>query len=137
MDSLYFNNEGYPDPTAFKAIRKADRKRYKPLVYICSPYAGDTAANVDNARRYCRFAVDTGYIPIAPHLLFPQFMNDSDIEERKQGLFFGLILLSKCSEMWVFGDTISSGMQQEIDYAKRKNISIKRFANDCTQKKYS
>ena len=41
-------------------------------------YAGDVTANVENARRYSRFAVDAGYIPIAPHLLFPQFLNDDN-----------------------------------------------------------
>lgn len=50
----------------------------KPIVYICSPYTGDIKANVENARRYCRFAADTGYIPMAPHLLFPQFLDDAN-----------------------------------------------------------
>ena len=136
MDNYYFNNEGYPDPTAFKAIKKADKKPYRPLVYICSPYAGDIAANVSNAQRYCRFAVDSGCTPIAPHLLFPQFMDDSNNEERKLGLFFGIVLLSKCKEVWVFGDTISSGMQREIDYAKRRNTPIKYFTNECTIRDY-
>lgn len=31
-------------------------------------------ANQEAARRYCRYAVDAGYVPIAPHLFFPQFM---------------------------------------------------------------
>lgn len=33
------NIEGYPDPTAFKALKSAQRAEYgyRPLVYICSP----------------------------------------------------------------------------------------------------
>ena len=40
-----FNHEGYYDPTtyrAFKNIEKDEKRkaRFRPLVYICSPYAG-------------------------------------------------------------------------------------------------
>ena len=39
----------------------------RPLVYICSPYScGNINDNIENARRYSRFAVDT-HVPIAPH----------------------------------------------------------------------
>ena len=96
----YKNAEGYPDPTAFGAfcaIEKEEKalRAFRPIVYICSPYAGDIETNTAAARRYCRFAVEAGYIPIAPHLLFPQFLNDSDPKERELGLFFGNALLSK------------------------------------------
>ena len=72
------NSEGYFDPTAYEALTKIARdakqaRAYRPLIYVCSPLSGDIAANQENARRYCRFAVDSGYIPLAPHLYFPQF----------------------------------------------------------------
>lgn len=35
-------------------------------VYICSPYRGDTETNVENARKYCRAAVELSCLPIAP-----------------------------------------------------------------------
>lgn len=53
----------------------ADKKAaYLPLVYVCSPYAGDVETNVKNAKRYSRFAVDENAIPVTPHLLYPQFI---------------------------------------------------------------
>lgn len=58
---------------------------------------------------YSRFAVDSGYLPIAPHLLFPQFMDDGNPKERELAMFFGNVLMSKCAELWVFGDLISNG----------------------------
>ena len=72
-----FNSEGYYDPTTYEALTNIEKEEralraFRPIVYICSPYAGDVTANIENARRYSRFAVDTGYIPIAPHLLFPE-----------------------------------------------------------------
>jgi hypothetical protein len=48
--------------------------------------------------------------PAAPHLIFPQFQNDGDEAERALGLWFARILLTKCDELWVFGETISPGM---------------------------
>ena len=103
------------------------------IVYICSPYAGDIAGNVDAARRYSRFAVGKGYIPIAPHLLYPQFLDDADPDERELGIFFGNAIMSKCSEVWVFGSRISAGMQAEIRRAKWKSYRLRYFTEDCQE----
>lgn len=99
-------------------------------MYICSPYAGEIEKNVKVARDYSRFAVDQGYIPIAPHLLFPQFLNDANPKERRLGLFFGNALMSKCSEVWVFGNRISADMEAEIKRAKWKNYRLRYFTED-------
>ena len=138
MSISKFNSEGYFDPTAhgaLSAIEKEERalRAFRPIVYICSPYAGDIDANVNAARRYSRFAVEQGYIPIAPHLLFPQFLNDADPRERQLGLFFGNALMSKCSEVWVFGDYISPGMEAEIRRARWKNYRLRYFTNSCEE----
>ncbi|MEE0482880.1 MAG: DUF4406 domain-containing protein [Megasphaera elsdenii] len=103
------------------------------MVYICSPYAGDTAANVQKAREYCRYAKDRGCIPMAPHLFLPQFMDEST--ERELALFMDIALLSKCAELWVFGDTVSEGMQKEIGYAKRKGKRIRYFTENCKEER--
>jgi hypothetical protein len=126
------NSEGYPDPTAFEALAAATRtekaeKPYLPLVYIASPFAGDTKRNIARARGYCRLAVGKGCIPLAPHLLYPQFMDDGDKEERALGLKFALILLGKCDELWVFGERVSDGMSREIAKAKRCGLPIRYF----------
>ena len=125
----YKNAEGYADPTAYEALTAVAKseKPYKPLVYIASPYAGDTETNVRRAQGYCRFAVTKNCIPIAPHLHYPQFMDDSDKEQRELGLFFALVLLGKCDELWIFGDRVSNGMSQEIKKAEKRGIPIRRF----------
>ncbi len=48
------NQEGYPDTTAAEAIAKASKKKYLPLVYICSKYSGDVVTNTEAAKRYSR-----------------------------------------------------------------------------------
>ena len=97
------------------------------MLFRSSPYAGDTETNVRRAQGYCRFAVTKNCIPIAPHLHYPQFMDDSDKEQRELGLFFALVLLGKCDELWIFGDRVSNGMSQEIKKAEKRGIPIRRF----------
>lgn len=133
-----YNAEGYYDPTAYEAmtiIEKEERalRAFRPIVYICSPYAGEMESNIKAAQKYSRFAVGKGYIPIAPHLLFPQFLNDADPAERKLGLFFGNALMSKCSEVWVFGERISAGMESEIKRARWKNYRLRYFSESCEE----
>ena len=133
-----FNCEGYYDPTAYEAMTAVEKEEkalraFRPIVYICSPYAGDVSENVENARKYSRFAVDKGYIPVAPHLLFPQFLNDNNPKERQLGLFFGNALMSKCAEVWVFGDRISPGMDAEIKRARWKHYRLRYFTDSCEE----
>lgn len=133
-----FNQEGYFDPTAYEALTAIEQevrqtRKYRPLVYICSPLSGEVERNQANARRYCRFAVESGAIPLAPHLYFPQFLNDADLIERNLALYMDMVLLSKCSELWVFGKTISRGMSMEIEKAKRKGQPIRYFTDECKE----
>lgn len=117
-----FNSEGYYDPTTYEALTNiyreetvADKKAvYLPLVYICSPYAGDVDHNVTNARTYIRFAVDNNAIPITPHLLYLPFMDDSREEDRELAMHFNYVLLGKCTELWVCGGLVRQGMVREI-----------------------
>lgn len=138
MSISKYNSEGYFDPTAHEAMTTIEQEQrclraFRPIVYICSPYAGDIEANVKSARAYSRFAVETGYIPIAPHLLFPQFLNDAVPAERELGLFLGNAIMSKCSEVWVFGQNISAGMEAEIKRAKWKNYRLRYFTENLKE----
>ena len=95
------------------------------IIFVSSPYSGDVENNVEKARKYCRYVVDQNHIPLAPHLLFTQFMDDANIEERSKAIGFGLALLRLCDEVWIFGDTISNGMEKEIEFAKRIGKPVK------------
>lgn len=137
-----YNSEGYYDPITYEAMREILREElnrrygtgYRPLVFICSPFAGDIEVNTERTKNYCRFAVEQNAIPIAPHLLYPQFMDEHDPDSRKLGLFFGRVLLGKCQELWVFGDTVSEGMSYEIRKAQKHNMLIRYFTEDCEVK---
>lgn len=131
------NAEGYHDPTPHKALSNITREEktaakaaFKPLVYICSPFSGDIENNNKRTRAFCRFALDKGNIPLAPHLLFPQFMDDSNEKERDLAIFMDIILMGKCQEVWVLGDVISIGMSIEIEKAKKRRQPVRYFNKD-------
>ena len=130
------NSEGYSDPTVYEAltnIKKKD-KDFKPLVYICSPYAGDVERNTERAKLYSRFAVlERNAIAFAPQLLLPLYLSDDDPEERELALFMDIVFLGKCHEIWVFGDNITNGMQREIEKAKSRRMPIRYFTEDMEE----
>lgn len=91
--------------------------------FICSPYRGDVGENIRKAREYCRWAaMEHGVIPIAPHLLFPQFLDDGDPAQRELGIDMGLELLADCKQLYYFGDVVTEGMAKEMNRAHALGI---------------
>ena len=75
--------------------------------------------------------MDSGAIPVAPHLLFPQFMDEGT--ERDLALFMGMVLLCRCAEIWVFGENFSDGMKAEIDKAVKRRMTVRYFTDNCEE----
>jgi hypothetical protein len=134
-----FNSEGYYDPVVYEALTRVEAEEraaraaaaYRPLVYICSPYAGDVEKNTFRARAFSRFAVEKNCIPVAPHLLFPQFIDEET--ERWLGLKMGIVLMGKCEQVWVFGEAVSDGMAAEIEKAEKQQKRIRYFTEDLKE----
>lgn len=97
------------------------------IVYIASPYAGDVEGNVEFAKAACRLAMAQGSTPVAAHLLYPQMLDDTVPEQRELGVRLGLKLLEVCSELWLCGSRISSGMQEELKAAWKYGIPVRRI----------
>lgn len=96
------------------------------LIYVASPYAGDVEKNTEFAKEACRHAMSEGHAFFAPHLLYPAILDDSKPRERQAGLDMGIAMLSRCDELWCYGDRISYGMHLEIEEAQRIGIPIRR-----------
>ncbi|MHB9037905.1 MAG: DUF7768 domain-containing protein [Armatimonadota bacterium] len=92
-------------------------------VFICSRYAGDIEHNVGVAQALCRMAVESGFAPFAPHLLYTQFLDDSDWAQRELGISMGLRFMETCDEVWVCvsDDGVSEGMRREMKHARHLN----------------
>ena len=91
-------------------------------VFVCSPMKGDVEKNLKLAKFAARVLINSGYIPIAPHLYFPQFLDDSDQYERIKGIKMGVELMKECDRMWIIGTTITNGMEYEINEAKKAKV---------------
>ena len=103
-------------------------------IYVCSRVSGDYEKNIEKIKEYARFiAIDCGAIPIAPHMYFSQFLNDS-AEEKAFGLMSGLYLLSECDELWYFGDSVNAAMVNEILAARENEIQVRYISDKMIEK---
>lgn len=95
-------------------------------VFVVSRYSGDTEKNIEYARDICAQVVREGDLPIAPHLLFPQFLEDSNEMERAIGIEAGHVMMESCDMVLVAtcGDELSEGMKADIEYAANLGIPI-------------
>lgn len=101
-------------------------------IFVCSPYAGNPSClylykdHLEIARKISKVISLEGNIPIAPHLIFPQFLDDTNKKERNLGIKYGLELLKMCDEIFVYRACcgISKGMKIELEEAKKLGIPI-------------
>lgn len=104
-------------------------------VVIESPYAGDVDDNVRFARAVCRYALDKGVWPLAPHLLYTQMLDDTKPAERDRGIAAGLRWAAVADEAWfcthteyvtnVHAAEWSSGMRYALSqYAMQPTVRV-------------
>ena len=97
-------------------------------VFICTR-CGDCAPGIEHAKILARQAIACGLRPVVPHLLYTQFLDDSQPTERTQGLASGSDDLRECSQVWLDSSlSISPGMQGDIMLALLCDIPIHVFA---------
>jgi hypothetical protein len=95
------------------------------LVVLESPYAGDVADNIEYARECLRDSLMRGEAPLASHLLYPQVLDDTNPDERQQGIDAGLSWLKSASASVVYADRgITKGMEYGIAAAKAAGLKI-------------
>lgn len=110
------------------------------LIYVCSRLKSDETHSLEFhiavTETICRGIVRNfkgEYLPVAPHLYLPHFMNDNNVDERQMACSIGIELLKKCCEMKVIvvDGIISEGMLAEIYAAQQEGIPIDFFY--CTK----
>lgn len=127
-----------PDAAAVGAdtVNKAAATTPKKI-FVCSPYRptskteecrkDELMANINRAKTACRILTTLGFLPMAPHLYFTQFLKDEDAQERNTGMKLGMRWLEDADELWVFGNTISEGMAAEIEKAHELNKPVRNL----------
>lgn len=93
-------------------------------VYVCAPLGGDVAANLERAKQYARYVFTCGAAPVVPHF-YALVLEDGDPEERLLGMQAGRSLLWLCDELWIFGEHVSAGMREEIQFCQNLGLRIR------------
>ena len=90
--------------------------------YIGSPLSGNEKKNINNAIAYAKFVYHRcEMIPIVSHF-YALIFDDVDKVEREIGISIGVGQILDSEHVWVFGNTITEGMDEEI----RKAMALKR-----------
>jgi len=105
----------------------------KKMVFISSPYSGDVEKNTEKAKFYARIAAGCGHVPIAPHLYFPNFMDEENATERIQGIEMGVEIMCACDEFWLMGGNITRGMQYELERAKEMKLPVRLYDDNMNR----
>lgn len=101
-------------------------------VYVCAPFGGsdeEIKRNTELTIKRCRKLYEMGYDPIAPQLYYPQFLEENNPVERKDGLDSAMGWLAMCDLMMIFGGRITKGMRAEINYAE-SNLIPTRYVTE-------
>lgn len=104
-------------------------------IFVCSRLRGKTKHEVNKhlqqARDFSKYIIQNNIgAPFTPHLLYTQYLDDTDAFERKMGIESGLAYLSVCDVICVLLDedrVVSDGMKQEIQLAVDHGLSIRVF----------
>lgn len=95
------------------------------LLYVCSPYRGDTRRNKEYARELTRAALNSGFAPVTVHLYMTEVLDEEKSEERNRGMAAGRDILKQCSYILIgtkYG--FSEGMREEITLATLKGLRM-------------
>jgi len=98
------------------------------IVYIAHPISGDIKGNLDKIIKIIRHInlTEPDVVPFAHYWVDCHALDDDCKSERERGIrndaeFFNRGLID---ELWLYGDRISNGMQEEIKTCRRLNIPV-------------
>jgi hypothetical protein len=96
--------------------------------FVSHPVGGDVAANTQKIERVCGniFKQKPEFLPLAPYLFALKFLQDDVREDRVRGISYNREFFARgfLDELWLFGDRISSGMWEEIMWAREFKIPV-------------
>lgn len=98
------------------------------IIYVAHPIGGDVARNIQLVENECGkiFQNQPGITPIAPYLFALKFLNDTDPSDRLRGISINKEYFTRgfIDEVWLFGNRLSDGMWEEVQWARVLNIPV-------------
>ncbi len=98
----------------------------KKTIFIAHPINGDIEGNMKKVLDICAHLHNEDTIPVAPYLISLQYLDDSIPKDRDLGIIANLETLNRgyVDELWVYGDSITPGMKQEVTLALSLGIPV-------------
>ena len=93
-------------------------------VYLCYPYKDDPKGRTRDIKAWARDHFEPHIHFIIPHMMM-QYLKEET--ERDPILKRCMETVSRCDELWVVGNLITSGMGLEIGIAKKLGIPVKEM----------
>lgn len=103
------------------------------LVYLSHPVRGltrkETSGNLRRAKRWLRWYILThpSCAVIAPWISACEVFDEDEPGVRERGLKSDLLVIEHCDEIALCGGEISPGMQCELDWAHKHNLTVRDF----------
>ena len=98
------------------------------IIYIAHPIGGDVENNLRKIAIIARQMnlTEPDCVPFAPYFLDCVVLRDEKPTERARGIKNGKAVFARChiDEVRLYGDRISSGMQEEIRVARLLGIKV-------------
>ncbi len=100
------------------------------VCYLAHPVAGDVADNMNRARQWLRYLIDTQpeIAFCAPWLPYLDVLDEDNPAHRERGMRDDLAIAERCDGIVLCGGRISSGMRRELDAI----AALNGFAVDLT-----
>lgn len=93
------------------------------IVIVESPFAGDMEANRHYAIRACADCFRRREVPFASHLIYPQMLNELNLEERERGITAGYEFWPLAGKIVFYMDRgMSPGMERAWKRAGAQNL---------------
>jgi hypothetical protein len=88
-------------------------------VFISHPIRGNVPGNIQKVLDICRLVHRSGNIPVVPYIASLMYLDDAVEEDRALGINANLIAIERghADELWLYGDTVSTGMKAEVRHA--------------------
>lgn len=96
------------------------------IVFVAHPVGGDVKENIEKILEICKKIHTDEIIPFTPYVSSLLYLKDENEEERNKGIAASFVHFHRKSfdELWLFGDSISKGMEGEVKLARELGIIV-------------
>ncbi len=102
------------------------------LIFLAHPVRGSIKENLESAERWFEL-LERSFDDVAvqaPWITGCRRFNDANEDERCAGIAKNKACIRRCDEVWLCGEIVSSGMEEEARFAATENKKVFRVTLD-------